>query len=145
MSNIMHPPDPPEDPRDEDDFLTAQQRSELRPVVDIENGILFKPHEDNQLKFDKRGKFTLEYFPEGFIALQRELASGLHPTLVKTLSNHPQDEIDIILAEIATYCQVALDGTYTLEERSNLCAILAGRLEVLRELPRDDGQKILLS
>ena len=75
-----------------------------------------------------------EFFPEGYIALNRELASGYHPTLTTKLGKHPSDEVDIRLAEIATHCSVLLDGTYTLEEREKLCAILAGRLEVLREI-----------
>lgn len=124
---------------------TPEQSSELRPIVDIEAGILFKPHEDNQLKYDKRGRYTLEYFPEGFIALQKELATGLHPKLEKLLANHPADELDIRLAEIASYCQVVLEGTYTIEERSNLCSILVGRLELLREIGTDISQKIILS
>ena len=141
----FQPPDP-EDPRDEDDLIQeAEKKGELRPVEDIANGILFKPHDDNQLKYDKRGKYTLEYFPEGYIALQRELATGLHPKLEKLLANHPADELDIRIAEIATYCQVALEGTYTIEERSNLCSILAGRLQLLREINTDTSQKIILN
>jgi hypothetical protein len=81
------------------------------------------------------GKVRFEFFPEGFITLSKELATGLHPKLERLLANHPADETDIKLAEIAAYCAVALDATYTLAERDKLCYILAGRLEVLRELP----------
>lgn len=81
------------------------------------------------------GKVRFEMFPEGYIALNRELATGLHPKLEKLLANHPADETDIKLAEIANYCLIALDATYTLAERDKLCFILAGRLEALRELP----------
>jgi hypothetical protein len=81
------------------------------------------------------GKVRFEMFPEGYIALNKELATGLHPKLEKLLANHPADETDVKLAEIASYCQVALDATYTLAERDKLCFILAGRLEALRELP----------
>ena len=81
------------------------------------------------------GKIRFEMFPEGFIALQKELATGLHPRLEKLLANHPADETDIKLSEIAAYCSVALDGTYTIAERDKLCFVLAGRLEVLREMP----------
>lgn len=141
----MSEPDSPKELSVDERLALAAKEGELKPIEDIANGILFKPHEDNQLKFDKRGRYTLEYFPEGFITLQRELATGLHPKLIKLLQNHPQGEIDTIIAEIATYCQVVLNGTYTLEERANLCAVLAGRLEVLREIPRDEGQKIILN
>lgn len=81
------------------------------------------------------GKVRFEMFPEGYIALNKELATGLHPKLEKLLANHPADETDIKLAEIANYCLIALDATYTLAERDKLCFILAGRLEAMRELP----------
>lgn len=77
----------------------------------------------------------IKLFPEGLIALNKELATGLHPKLEKLLSNHPADEWEIKLSEIAAYCQVALDGVYPPEQISELGFILAGRLEVLRELP----------
>ena len=73
-------------------------------------------------------------FPEGYIALQKELSTGLHPKLEKLLANHAPNELDIKLAEIASYVGVLLDGTYSLDERDKLCYILAGRLEVLREI-----------
>lgn len=83
----------------------------------------------------------IEFFPEGYIALNKELATGLHPALEKRLSAYPADEIDLKLAAIAHYCSILLDGTYTIEAREKLCFILAGRLEVLREIPI--AQKIL--
>lgn len=89
------------------------------------------------------GKYKFEMFPEGYIALNKELASGLHPKLEKLLANHPADDVDVKLAEIASYCQVILDGTYTIEERDKLCFILAGRLEVLREIP--DAKNVILN
>lgn len=76
----------------------------------------------------------IEFFPEGYIALNKELACGMHEGLCKKLNNHAVDDIDVKLAEIASHCSVVLDGTYTLEEREKLCFILAGRLEVLREI-----------
>jgi hypothetical protein len=88
------------------------------------------------------GKMRFEMFPEGYQALNRELATGLHPKLEKLLANHRADDVDVKLAEIASYCQVILDGTYTLAERDKLCFILAGRLEVLREIPQ--SQNIIL-
>ena len=82
------------------------------------------------------GKIRFEMFPEGYIALNKELATGLHPKLEKLLANNPAaDDVDVRLSQIAVYCAIALDGTYNLEERDKLCFILAGRLEALRELP----------
>lgn len=77
---------------------------------------------------------NIEIFPDGVIALNRELASGYHPTLERKLANHPIAETEIRLAEIASHCSIALDGVYGPEQIDELSAILAGRLEVLREL-----------
>lgn len=82
------------------------------------------------------GKVRFEMFPEGFIALNKELATGLHPKLEKLLLDQPVNEVDIRLAAISLYCGVVLDGTYTLAERDKLCYVLAGRLEALREAPQ---------
>ena len=79
------------------------------------------------------GKIKIEFFPEGFLALQKELATGLHSPLYEILQSL-EDDVDIRLAAIAKYCSVVLDGTYTIEERDKLCYILAGRLEVLRQI-----------
>lgn len=81
------------------------------------------------------GKVTFEMLPEGYIALNKELATGLHPKLEASLAKQDVNETDIKLAVIASYCGVVLDGTYTLAERDKLCFILAGRLEALRETP----------
>ena len=81
------------------------------------------------------GKVTFEFFPEGYIALNKELATGLHPKLEVLLTAQPVDEVDIRLAAISTYCGIALDGEYTVGERDKLCFILAGRLETLRDIP----------
>ena len=80
--------------------------------------------------------YELDFFPDGMVALNRELATGLHSTLEAKLANHPASEVEIRLAEIASHCSVLLDGVYGPEQISELCAILAGRLEVLRELPK---------
>ena len=78
---------------------------------------------------------VVEMFTEGMILLNQELATGLHPKLEKLLANHPPNEWEIRIAEIASYCGVVLDDVYTKEDFNKLGAILAGRLEVLRELP----------
>lgn len=89
---------------------------------------------DHDIKSFALGKYTIEMFPEGYIALNKELATGYHPKLEYNLSNYPVGEIDIRLATIATYVGIVMDGAYTLESRSELCSILAGRLEMLRDL-----------
>lgn len=76
----------------------------------------------------------LEFFPDGLIALQKELATGFHPTLVQKLGNHRPEDWEIKIAEIALHCSVILDDTYQVEDLDKLGFILAGRLEVLREV-----------
>lgn len=76
----------------------------------------------------------LEFFPEGIIALQKELATGYHPTLAQKLGNHRPEDWEVKLAEIASHCSVILDDTYQVEDLDKLGFILAGRLEVLREV-----------
>lgn len=73
----------------------------------------------------------LEFFPEAFIALNQELPH--HPELLKLLQNHPQGETEIILAEIAAYCEVGLDAAYTKEDLIKLCEILRARLVKKRQ------------
>ena len=80
------------------------------------------------------GKYTIEFFPEGFIALQKELSTGFHPELCRKLQQLENDA-DIRLAAVSLHCGIILDGTYTIAERDKLCFILAGRLEVLRQPP----------
>lgn len=84
----------------------------------------------------------IEWFPDGYIALNQELATGFHPKLEALLSEQPVNEVDIRLAVISHYCAVMLDGIYTLEARDKLCHILTGRLQVLRVHP--SAQKILM-
>lgn len=72
----------------------------------------------------------LEFFPESRIALSREVAE--HPPLLELLQKHPQAEFEIILAEIASYCEIVLDGTYSQEDLDKLCDILFKRLRAKR-------------
>lgn len=83
------------------------------------------------------GKYRFEMLPEGYIALNKELATGLHPKLEAEFvrTELPIEDVDMRLSMISGYCGVVLDGTYTLEERDKLCFVLAGRLEALREAP----------
>lgn len=51
-----------------------------------------------------------------------------HPKLMEFLANHDQDEFEIMIAEIAAYCEVGLDGDYTPIDLDNLCKILYQKL-----------------
>lgn len=99
------------------------------------SGTIFDRPSDHEIRKFIQGKFTVEFFPEGYILLNRELATGYHPALEILLSGLPTDEVDLRLSVIAHYLGIILDGAYTLEARSELCAIMSGRLEVIREYP----------
>lgn len=86
---------------------------------------------------DKPKRIILEFFPPEYIALQRELVFGeYHPKLVPILANLNANDIDMKLAHIAAYCEVALDGEYDFEGRIQLCKILLERLITLRKYPQ---------
>lgn len=89
---------------------------------------------ENLIK-EKSPRMILEYFPQAYIELQRELNTGLHKDIVDIISRYPADEIDIKLAQIASYCEVLLDGDYTLADRIKLCEILVEKLKQKRERP----------
>lgn len=85
------------------------------------------------LKIYTNGKQVLEFFPEAYIRLQKELATGLHEVLCENLAKQPIDELDVKLAIIASHCNVLLDGVYTLKEREKLCDILVQKLIEIRK------------
>lgn len=68
----------------------------------------------------------LVLFSEPRIALNREVAN--HPELMELLQKHPANEFEIRLAEIASYCEVILDGVYSQMELDKLCDILYKKL-----------------
>lgn len=72
-------------------------------------------------------RVTLAYFSPARIALQRELKN--HPELCNLLANHASDEFEIKLAEIATYCEVILDGDYSPADLDGLCDLLVRKLK----------------
>jgi hypothetical protein len=51
-----------------------------------------------------------------------------HPELCALVANHPPQEFELRLAEIASHCEVLLDGYYSVEELDKLCGILAEKL-----------------
>ena len=80
------------------------------------------------------GKYVFELFPQEYIDLNKELLTPYHPKL-DFIQQYPMDEIDIKLAQIAAYCEVMLDGDYTLENRIKLCKVLTEKLISKREIP----------
>lgn len=73
---------------------------------------------------------TLVYFSEERIALQNEILK--HPELIELLQKHPVGEFEIRLAEVASYCEVILDGNYTDTDIDRLCKILTWKLIEMR-------------
>ena len=69
----------------------------------------------------------LEFFPAERIELQVEVRE--HPKLIELLQNHPVDEFEIRLLEIATYCGYMLHGDYFPTDLTRLCGILTKELK----------------
>lgn len=90
--------------------------------------------EEKKLTSWSNGKIVFELFPQEYIDLNAELLTGYHPKL-DFLAMYGMDDVDMKLAQIASYCEVMLDGDYTLENRIQLCKILRERLILLREIP----------
>lgn len=72
----------------------------------------------------------LEFFSESRIQLAKEVK--LHPELMERIQNHRQEDFEIILAEIAAYCDIVLHGNYYPEDLDNLCEILYWKLRKKR-------------
>jgi hypothetical protein len=78
-----------------------------------------------------------EFFPEEYIQLNKELMTGYHSKLAPVLNGTRMEDIDMRLAHIASYCEIMLDGAYTIHERAKLCEILRQRLILLRDKEKD--------
>lgn len=75
----------------------------------------------------KQGKVWLEFWPEEFNLLQREIEH--HPELRMNLSLHPAEKWEERLAEVAVYCGVLLDGYYS---RDRLIVVARTLLDILK-------------
>lgn len=72
----------------------------------------------------------LEFFHQNRVDLQKEV--NRHPELLQILEEQEyrgkEDDWEVQLAEIATYCEVMLDGNYMPHELDHLCGILYKKL-----------------
>ena len=68
-----------------------------------------------------------EYFDPRMLALQEEVSH--HPQLMELLAKHPQQEMEMRIAEIAAYCEVMLDGYYSEEQLNELADVLTRKLK----------------
>lgn len=79
---------------------------------------------------ESNGKVTFTYFSESKVRLSEEIAN--HPDLCALVSKHPASEFELRLAEVAAYCEVALDGAYTPEDIDEICNRLYEKLRKVR-------------
>lgn len=78
----------------------------------------------------------IQLWPEEVIALNRELANGLHAPLQEIMENvDPATSFAERLGHIAAYCELALDGMYDENDIAKICGELARRLEAKRVMP----------
>lgn len=73
---------------------------------------------------------VLEFFHENRIALGEEVK--LHPELKEMLAAIDSSEIEMKMAEIAAYCDVILDGYYSVEDLDDLSGKLVWKLREKR-------------
>lgn len=76
------------------------------------------------------GKVTLVFFPDEALALNKEVQN--HPKLVEQLSSQGNKDFIVLLAEIAAYCAIALDGAYDEADIKNICRHCTDRLISMR-------------
>lgn len=78
-------------------------------------------------RIEKRGKYVLEYFTP----LQQELNKELlnHPKLREILNAQVHADFEVRLAEIAAYCDIALDDEYTAQDLNFICKLCLQKLK----------------
>lgn len=74
----------------------------------------------------------LQFFSPVRIELAKEVSH--HPALKKLLADHPPEEFEIKLAEIAAYCGVAVDGYLYDKDIDQLCDLCIRRLRHMRQI-----------
>ena len=80
--------------------------------------------------------WQIEQWPDEVIALNKELANGLHQSLAQILENvDPATSFAERIGHIAAYCDLILDGQYMPEDIANICGELCKRLEAKRVRP----------
>lgn len=68
-----------------------------------------------------------EFFPEELTALRVEIDK--HPALLKILAAQEDKDVYIQISEIAAYCGIVLEGTYTRDDVIKLCDKLVWELK----------------
>ena len=78
---------------------------------------------------------VIQQWPEEVIALNKELASGLHPSLEKHLAQHSDEAIELRLARLAAWVGIEVDATFDPDQLTNFCELIRVRLIDRRERP----------
>lgn len=81
---------------------------------------------------NKNSRLQYEMFPEELIQLRVEIDH--HPDLLAILHAQADKDVYIQICEIAAYCEIALDGTYTRDDIIRLCKICLDKLISKRTL-----------
>lgn len=81
---------------------------------------------------NKNSKLQFEMFPEELIQLRVEIDH--HPDLLTILHAQQDKDVYIQICEIAAYCGIVLDGTYTRDDIIRLCKICLDKLISKRTL-----------
>lgn len=81
---------------------------------------------------NKNSKLQHEMFPEELIQLRVEIDH--HPDLLAILHAQADKDVYIQICEIAAYCEIVLDGTYTRDDIIKLCEICLKKLMSKRTL-----------
>ena len=85
-----------------------------------------------------------QMFSEERIALSREVKD--HPDLLVLLAKYTTDDFEIMLAEIAAYCDLTLEGDYYDKDIDNICkyctsALVQIRTGIVFAAPVDDNSE----
>ena len=81
---------------------------------------------------NKNSKLQYEMFPEELIQLRIEIDH--HPDLLAILHAQSDKDVYIQICEIAAYCEIVVDGTYTRDDIIRLCKICLDKLVSKRTL-----------
>lgn len=76
-------------------------------------------------------------FPIELVALQAEICSGYHPALTEALAEPDNINLDLEdkIGVVCTYCNIAIDGTFSAEGMLKLYDMIRNRLIELRVSP----------
>lgn len=83
-------------------------------------------HPDTKQTHFNYNQKKFHYFSDYKIALGEEAQN--HPKLIELLAAQDPNEFEIILAQIAAYCEVILNDTYTAGDLDILCNTLTRKL-----------------